>query len=75
MAPLETVLAATDRDYLEGETGVGGQRILELLLAPFDRERQGGVLVVLHDVTEQREERGACAGSSWPTSPTSCALP
>ena len=30
-------------------------RSLELLLAPFDPERLGGVLVVIHDVTEQRK--------------------
>ena len=24
-------------------------------MAPFDRDRQGGVLVVIHDVTEQRK--------------------
>ena len=30
-------------------------RYLELLLAPFAREGQGGVLVLIHDVTEQRE--------------------
>ncbi len=30
-------------------------RTLELLLAPFSGQGQGGVLVVLHDVTEQRK--------------------
>ena len=30
---------------------------LQLLLAPFDRDRQGGVLVVLHDVTQQRKNQ------------------
>ena len=51
MVPLETVLT-TDRDCLEIET-VWGERILLLLLAPFDREKQVGVLVVVHDVTQQ----------------------
>ena len=49
-------------------------RSLELLLTPFDQERLGGVLVVIHDVTEQRKteelRRGVVA-----TCPTSCALP
>ena len=41
-------------DYLqEGQTEE--DRFLQLLMAPFDRERQGGVLVVIHDVTEQRK--------------------
>ena len=43
-------------DHLEGEVRVGDQ-VLDLLLAPFDRERQGGVLVVLHDVTEERKNQ------------------
>ena len=30
---------------------------MQLLLAPFDRDRQGGVLVVLHDVTQQRKNQ------------------
>ncbi|MCI8594617.1 MAG: cell wall metabolism sensor histidine kinase WalK [Oscillospiraceae bacterium] len=56
IAPLETVMnAPTPPGYLEGEREVWG-RVLELLLAPFDRESQGGgVLVVVHDVTEQRK--------------------
>ena len=41
--------------YLDGEREVRG-RILSVLLAPFDRESQeGGVLAVIHDVTEQRK--------------------
>jgi len=52
IAPLESVLEAPD--YLEGEREERG-RYLELLLAPFDRESQGGALVVIHDVTEQRK--------------------
>ena len=51
MVPLETVLT-TDRDCLEIET-VWGERILLLLLAPFNQEKQVGVLVVVHDVTQQ----------------------
>ena len=43
-------------DHLEGELRVRDQ-VLDLLLAPFDREQQGGVLVVLHDVTEERKNQ------------------
>ena len=49
---LDQVLQAPD--YLEEERWEG-ERFLQLLLAPFDRDRQGGVLVVLHDVTQQRK--------------------
>lgn len=49
---LEQVLQAPD--YLEEERWEG-ERFLQLLLTPFDRDRQGGVLVVLHDVTQQRK--------------------
>ena len=51
---LEEAMGAPD--HLEGEVRVGDQ-VLDLLLAPFDRERQGGVLVVLHDVTEERKNQ------------------
>ena len=51
---LEEAMAAPD--HLEGEVRVGDQ-VLDLLLAPFDRERQGGVLVVLHDVTAERKNQ------------------
>ncbi len=55
MAPLEQVLSAPD--HLEGELRVRDS-FLQLLLAPFDRGREGGgVLVVIHDVTEQRENQ------------------
>jgi two-component system sensor histidine kinase VicK len=54
LAPLEEVLSAPD--YLT-EEWEGDGRYLQLLLAPFDRERQGGVLVVIHDVTEQRKNQ------------------
>lgn len=52
IAPLNSVLYAPD--YLQGERQVA-DRYLELLLAPFDRERQSGALVVIHDVTGQRK--------------------
>ena len=51
---LEEAMAAPD--HLEGEVRVRDQ-VLDLLLAPFDREQQGGVLVVLHDVTEERKNQ------------------
>lgn len=51
IAPLSAILDL-DRDCLESET-VRGERSLLLLLAPFDREKQVGVLVVVHDVTQQ----------------------
>ena len=53
VAPLERVLELEQPNYLQGEREVGG-RFLELLLTPFDRESQGGVLVVIHDVTTLR---------------------
>ena len=53
-AALAEAMAAPD--HLEEEIRVGDQ-VLDLLLAPFDRERQGGVLVVLHDVTEERKNQ------------------
>ncbi|MEG1989114.1 MAG: HAMP domain-containing protein, partial [Oscillibacter sp.] len=45
-------------NYAEGEMVVG-ERTLELYLAPFSDQVSGGVLIVLHDVTEQHrnEER------------------
>ena len=54
LASLEQVLAAPD--HLEGELRVRDS-FLQLLMAPFDRGREGGVLVVLHDVTEQRKNQ------------------
>ena len=52
-AALEQVLSADD--HLEEERQVRDS-FLQLLMAPFDRGRAGGgVLVVLHDVTEQRK--------------------
>ena len=53
IAPLQGVLAVEQPGYLDGTRDVDG-RSLELLLTPFDQERLGGVLVVIHDVTERR---------------------
>ena len=55
VAPFEQVLSVPGKPgYVEGEEQVRG-RILNLVMAPFDRESpEGGVLVVIHDVTEQR---------------------
>jgi two-component system sensor histidine kinase VicK len=46
--------AAAVDGYLSAERTVEG-RSLDLLLAPYDRANQGGVLVLIHDVTEQRK--------------------
>ena len=56
--PFENILALQRPNYVEDELVVG-ERILELYLAPFSDAEQGGVLIVLHDVTEQHrnEER------------------
>lgn len=51
IASLEQVLQV-ENDCLENES-VRGERILLVLLAPFDRESQAGVLAVIHDVTQQ----------------------
>ena len=54
VAPLEQVLSVPD--HLEGERQVRSS-FFQLLMAPFDRGREGGgVLVVLHDVTQQRKD-------------------
>ena len=54
-AALGAVLQAPD--HLEGELQVR-ESFLQLLMAPFDRGREGGgVLVVIHDVTEQRKNQ------------------
>ena len=53
VASLETVLRLErDSDCLELEA-MRGERSLLLLMAPFDQEKQAGVLVVVHDVTQQ----------------------
>ncbi|MEG1395618.1 MAG: ATP-binding protein [Oscillospiraceae bacterium] len=54
IASLYEVLSVEQPGYLEGERELN-DRNLELLLAPFDRESQGGILVVIHDVTTQRK--------------------
>ena len=54
-ASLGDVLQAPD--HLEGELQVQDS-FLQLLMAPFDRGREGGgALVVIHDVTEQRKNQ------------------
>ena len=57
--PMEQILALHRPDYAEAQQVVG-DRMLELYLAPFSsNQEKGGVLIVLHDVTEQHrnEER------------------
>ena len=54
IAPLSRLLAVKQPGYLEGERQVN-DRSLELLLAPFSGENQGGAMVVIHDVTQQRK--------------------
>ena len=56
--PLEEILLLQRPNYIESEIRVG-ERIVELYLAPFSGQESGGVLIVLHDVTEQHrnEER------------------
>ncbi len=52
-ADLDTVLRLErDSDCLEAEM-IRGDRTLQLFMAPFDQEKQAGVLVVVHDVTQQ----------------------
>ena len=52
LASLQDAMAAPD--YLKKELEED-ERYLQILLAPFDRDSRGGVLVVIHDVTEQRK--------------------
>jgi len=56
--PFQEVLALRRPNYVEDEMTVG-ENILEVYLAPFSDHEQGGVLIMLHDVTEQHrnEER------------------
>ena len=56
--PFDTVLALQRPNYIEDEL-VAGERTLALYLTPFSDKAQGGVLILLHDVTEQHrnEER------------------
>ena len=53
-AELDTLLTLKRPQYIETQKTVG-DRELELFMAPFSSDHtQGGVLVVIHDVTEQR---------------------
>ena len=56
--PFQEVLALQRPNYVEDELVVR-DKTLELYLAPFSDHEQGGVLIVLHDITEQHrnEER------------------
>ena len=54
IAPMSKLLSVRQPGYLEGERQVN-ERSLELLLAPFSGENQGGAMVVIHDVTQQRK--------------------
>ncbi len=52
IAPFQSVLDVVQPEYLDGRKEVDG-RSLELIMVPFDKERLGGVMAVIHDVTEQ----------------------
>ncbi|MGM9662281.1 MAG: ATP-binding protein, partial [Oscillospiraceae bacterium] len=56
--PFDQMLSLQRPNFAEGQLTVG-ERTLELYLAPFSGDDDGGVMVVLHDVTEQHrnEER------------------
>ena len=58
LCPFEKVMAMQRSDFVASELTVG-ERTVELYFVPFSDEERGGVLVVLHDVTQQRkaEER------------------
>lgn len=59
VSPFEQTLSLQRPNYTQGQLVVGG-RTLELYLAPFSSgQESGGVLIVLHDITEQHrnEER------------------
>ncbi|MGM9619249.1 MAG: ATP-binding protein [Oscillospiraceae bacterium] len=53
--PLEHVLTLQRPNFLESELRPG-RKVLDLYFAPFSDQGSGGVLVVLHDVTEQRRQ-------------------
>ena len=54
-AELDTLLTLKRPQYLEAQK-TAGDRELELFMAPFSSDQtQGGALVVIHDVTEQRK--------------------
>jgi len=54
IAPIQGVLDVEESGYLDGIRELDG-RHLELIMVPFDKERLGGVMIVIHDVTEQRK--------------------
>ena len=54
IASLKDVLEPGVLGFIAGSREQG-ERSLELLLAPFDRDHQAGVLVVIHDVTERNK--------------------
>ncbi|MBQ1602474.1 MAG: HAMP domain-containing protein [Oscillospiraceae bacterium] len=54
LCPFERVMSMQRDDYIESALTVG-DRSVELYFAPFSDEDSGGVLIVLHDVTEQRK--------------------
>ncbi len=58
ICPFARVVSMRRGDYAEAELAVG-ERSVELYFAAFSDEEAGGVLIVLHDVTEHRktEER------------------
>ena len=58
ICPFSHVITMQRSDYVEGELSVG-ERSVELYFAPFSDEESGGVLIVLHDVTEQRRSEQA----------------
>lgn len=54
LCPFEKVMSMQRSDSASAELTVG-ERTVELYFAPFSDEERGGVLVVLHDVTQQRK--------------------
>ncbi len=56
--PFREMLALQRPNFAEAEM-LAGEKTLEVYLAPFSDQERGGVLIVLHDVTEQHrnEER------------------
>lgn len=52
IATIDAVLEPGSQGYIAASREQK-ERSLELLLAPFDKDHQAGVLVVIHDVTEQ----------------------
>ncbi len=54
ICPFERVISMRRGDYVESELTVG-ERSVELYFAAFSDEESGGVLIVLHDVTEHRK--------------------